>query len=73
MARRVAGQRASKGLFITTTSFSKEAEAYAANVSGSLILVDGKRLVALMIEHGLGVAVARTLTVPRLDRDYFET
>lgn len=68
----LAGQRATKGLFITTTSFTKEAEQYAASVSGSLILVDGKRLVQLMIEHGLGVQTAHTLSVPKIDSDYFE-
>jgi restriction endonuclease Mrr len=39
---------------------------------GSLILVDGKRLVSLLIEHGVGVAVASTLTVPKVDYDDFE-
>lgn len=68
----LAGQRATKGLFMTTAGFTREAEEYAANVSGSLILVDGKRLVSLMIEHGVGVAVASTLTVPKVDYDYFE-
>jgi restriction system protein len=68
----LAGQRATKGLFMTTAGFTSDAEDYAANVSGSLILVDGKRLVSLMIEHGVGVAVASTLTVPKVDTDYFE-
>jgi len=68
----LAGQRATKGLYITTSSFTKEAEQYAASVSGSLILVDGKRLVQLMIEHGLGVQTAHTLRVPKIDGDYFE-
>ncbi len=65
----LAGQRATKGLFMTTSAFSKEAEQYAASVSGSLILVDGKRLVQLMIDHGLGVSTAHTLLVPRIDHD----
>ncbi len=69
----LAGQRASKGLFITTSSFTKEAEQYAASVSGSLILIDGKRLVNLMIEHGQGVQTAQTLKVPKIDSDYFDS
>ena len=68
----LAGQRASKGLFITTSTFTKEAVSYAESVSGSLILVDGKRLVSLMIEYGLGVQIARTLAIPKIDHDYFE-
>ena len=68
----LAGQRASNGLFITTSSFTKEATDYAESVSGSLILVDGHRLVQLMIDHGLGVQTARTLTIPRIDNDYFD-
>ena len=68
----LAGQRASNGLFITTSSFTKEATDYAESVSGSLILVDGQRLVRLMIDHGLGVQTARTLTIPRIDNDYFD-
>lgn len=68
----LAGQRATKGLFMTTALFTQEAGQYAANVSGSLILVDGRRLVSLMIDHGVGVAVASTLKVPKVDYDYFE-
>ena len=68
----LAGQRATKGLFMTTAAFTKEAEEYAASISGSLILVDGRRLVSLMIENGVGVSVASTLTVPKLDYDYSE-
>lgn len=68
----LAGQRATKALYITTSSFSKEAEQYAASVSGSLILVDGKRLVQLMIDHGLGVQTAQILKVPKVDGDYFD-
>jgi restriction system protein len=69
----LAGQRATKGLFITTSSFTREAEQYAGSVSGSLVLVDGRRLVQLMIEFGLGVSTQDTLTVPKLDLDYFDS
>ncbi len=68
----LAGQRATKGLFMTTARFSAEAVQFAQNVSGSLILIEGRRLVQLMIDYGVGVAVAQTLTVPRIDTDYFE-
>jgi restriction system protein len=68
----LAGQRATKGLFLTTAHFTREAVEYAASVSGSLMLVPGDRLVRLMIEHRVGVTVAQTYAVPKVDGDYFE-
>jgi restriction system protein len=53
------GQRATNGVFITTSSFSKEAINYADGVTPRVILVDGKELAQLMIEHGVGVTVSR--------------
>lgn len=68
----LAERKASKGVFMTTSRYTRDAEAFARNVSGSLILIDGTRLVSLMIEHGVGVSVAQTLRVPKVDRDYFD-
>lgn len=67
------GQRATKGVFITTSSFSREAVEFADGVTPRVILVDGKELAQLMIDHGVGVAVAREYRVKRLDLDYFTT
>jgi restriction system protein len=67
----LAGHRASKGVFITASTFTKEARGYAAQVSDSLVLVDGKRLAELMIERGVGVS-HRTIRVAQVDSDYFE-
>ena len=67
----LAGHRASKGVFITTSTYSREAQEYAAHVSDSLVLVDGARLAGLMIEHGVGVS-HRNLRVAKVDSDYFE-
>ncbi|MEK6273348.1 MAG: restriction endonuclease [Actinomycetota bacterium] len=67
------GQRATKGIFITTSSFSKEAVEYADGVSPRVILLDGKELAQLMIEHGVGVTVSREYELKRLDLDYFVT
>lgn len=67
----LAGQRATKGVFITTSDFSQEAIRYAGSVSGSLVLVNGNRLARLMIEHGVGVSVTRTIRLVRVDGDYF--
>jgi restriction system protein len=67
----LAGRRAKKGVFITTSSFSKEAREYAKQVSDSIVLVDGDQLTTFMIEHGVGVS-HRNVRVPKLDGDYFE-
>ena len=68
----LAERKATKGLYLTTARFTRDPEAYARNVSSSLVLIDGVRLVSLMIEHGVGVTIAQTLRVPRVDRDSFE-
>src|SRR5688500_13662436 len=67
------GQRATKGVFITTSGFSKEAVDYAEGVSPRVILLDGKEIAQLMIEHSGGVTVSREYKLKRLDLDYFVT
>lgn len=66
----LAGKKATKGVFITTSSYSREAHEFAQQVE-HIVLVDGNRLAELMIEHGVGVSHTR-LRVPKLDTDYFE-
>jgi restriction system protein len=66
----LAGQRANKGVFITTSSFTPQAVEFARSVE-RIVLVDGARLADLMIDHEVGVTL-RPLRVPRLDSDYFE-
>ena len=66
----LAGQRASKGVFITTSRYTEQAVAFARSVEG-IVLVDGTRLAELMIDHDVGVQ-ARTIRVPKLDSDYFD-
>lgn len=65
------GQRARKGIFITTSKFSKEAADYAGRLDDSVVLMDGVRLAELMIEHGIGVSVSTSYEIKRLDSDYF--
>lgn len=65
------GQRARKGIFITTSSFSKEALDYVSRIDTKIILIDGARLAKLMFEHGIGVTTASTYEVRRIDSDYF--
>ena len=68
----LAGAGASKGLFITTAGFSKEAYAYADKQhTTKVVLVDGKTLANLMIEHNLGVSTQIVYELKRVDTDYF--
>ena len=68
------GRSAKKGLFITTAKFSSDAINFAARqLSAKIVLVDGKALVDLMIEYGLGVIVEKTLDVKRIDSDFFRS
>lgn len=68
----LAGQGASKGLFITTAHFSKEAKDFAGkNLQSKIVLVDGEELCNLMIEYDLGVSTVEIYKVKRIDTDYF--
>jgi len=68
----LAGRRARKGVFITTSSFTREAREFASQLAESIVLIDGTRLTSLMIEHGVGVAHYRVLRLPKVDDDYFD-
>lgn len=65
------GERARKGIFITTSDFSKEARAYAASIDSKIVLVDGRRLAALMVEYNVGVSLETRYDIKRMDSDYF--
>ena len=65
------GQRASKGVFITTSTFSRDAIEYADTVNPRVILVDGKHLGELMLDHDVGVTIATRYDIKRIDLDYF--
>lgn len=66
----LAGQKAKKGVFITTSGFTAQALDFAKSVEG-IVLIDGIRLAGLMIECELGVT-ARVVKVPKIDGDYFD-
>ncbi|HKV11867.1 MAG TPA: restriction endonuclease [Thermoanaerobaculia bacterium] len=68
----LAGRRAKKGVFITTSSFTRDALDYGVQVSENVVLIDGDRLTSLMIEYGVGVTHHRVIRLPRVDGDYFE-
>jgi restriction system protein len=65
------GQRARKGVFITTSSFSSEAKQYAAAIDTRIVLIEGTELARLMIAHGVGVTPVAVYELKRVDSDYF--
>lgn len=66
------GKGASKGLFITTSHFSKQAVNYVEkHMTARIVLIDGTALTKLMIQYGLGVSVVHTYEIMRVDSDYF--
>jgi restriction system protein len=66
------GQRARKGVFITTSSYTSEATDYASRIDTKVVLIDGTQLAGLMIDFEVGVAPAATYVIKRIDSDYFE-
>jgi len=65
------GQRARKGIFITTSDFTKDALDYVKNIDSKIILIDGRRLAELMIEHNVGVSSVASYEIKKIDSDYF--
>lgn len=66
------GQRARKGVFITTSSFTGEAAEYASRIDTKVVLLDGNAIANLMIDFDVGVAAGTPYIVKRIDSDYFE-
>ena len=65
------GQRAKKGVFITTGAFTRDAEQYVATIDPKVVLIDGNRLVELMIDHNLGVSTVDSYEIKKIDSDFF--
>ena len=65
------GKRAKKGIFITTSTFSKDAYEYAQNLDVAVILIDGKKLAEYMIENELGITLKQNYKIFNIDSDYF--
>jgi len=65
------GQRAKKGIFMTTSSFTKEAQDFASSIDTKVILIDGTELAELLIDHGVGVTRGDVYEIKRFDSDYF--
>jgi len=66
------GQGAKKGVFITTSSFSKDAINYVRQIDARIILIDGDLLASLMADHGVGVTTVGMYEIKKADMDYFE-
>jgi restriction system protein len=64
------GRGATKGVFVTTSTFSPQARDYVLHLTQRVILVDGESLADLMIEHGVGVRKTRAIEFKRLDEDF---
>jgi restriction system protein len=65
------GESATKGVFVTTSDFSREAWGYVDRVQQRIVLINGEQLARLMIQHGVGVRVRKTYLIRSVDEDYF--
>lgn len=66
------GEKARKGVFITTSNFSYEAHEYVKHLEAKIILINGSQLAELMIDHNVGVATKHVYEVKQIDGDYFD-
>ena len=65
------GQRARKGIFLTTSTFSKDAQEFVSRIESKIVLMDGETIAQLMIDYGVGVNTVATYELKRVDSDYF--
>jgi len=65
------GQRARKGIFITTSNYSQGAIEFASRIDSKIILIDGETLTQLMIDYNVGVNTVTAYEIKRIDSDYF--
>lgn len=68
----LAGKRARKGVFITTSGFGGDARSYVSNIQPKIVLISGEQLAAFMFEHNVGVAGASPYEVKKVDADFFD-
>lgn len=65
------GRRAKKGVFISTSSFTREAKEYVSNINSKIVLIDGDLLASYMIDYNVGVSLEETYELKNIDNDYF--
>lgn len=68
----LSGQRARKGVFITTSRFTADATEYVSMIETKVVLIDGEKLAALMMDFDVGVSTQATYIIKKIDSDYFE-
>ena len=66
------GKKAAKGIFITTSSFTKEARKYVNEIDKRVILIDGQELTDLMFKYNVGVSNEDMYIIKKIDQDFFE-
>jgi restriction system protein len=66
------GAKARKGVLITTSTFSADAREYVNHIEKKIVLIDGDSLIELMLDHGVGVSIAKSYVTHKLDLDYFD-
>ncbi|MCS6987675.1 MAG: restriction endonuclease [Sphingomonadaceae bacterium] len=66
------GHNASRGVFVTTATFSEKARNFVRTINKRVILIDGPRLARLCLDHGVGTRTTRTITLRAIDPEYFE-
>ena len=66
------GHRANKGVFLTTSSYTREATEYANIINTKIILIDGETLAALVVDHNVGVSTVGMYELKKVNTDYFE-
>ena len=65
------GHRANKGIFITTSFFTREAEEYVSRINSKIVLINGETLAQLMIDHNVGVSSVASYEIKKIDSDYY--
>lgn len=68
----LAGKKAKKGVFFTTSTFTDESKNYVSHLEQKVVLIDGNKLADLMIKYNVGVSVEKIIEIKRIDSDYFE-
>jgi restriction system protein len=67
------GLRAAKGIFISTSNYSRDALEYVSQISSKIILIDGVTLVRYMVDHNVGVSITGQYEIKTIDSDYFDS
>ncbi|MBB1035954.1 restriction endonuclease, partial [Dietzia sp. CQ4] len=72
IGRHALGKQGDRGVFITTSSFTRGALLEAERINARIELIDGARLARLLVQYGVGVQELHTVVLHRIDEDFFE-